>query len=373
MNLSFLRPLYRRPGPWASVYLDATHNTADADQAVGLRWRGLREQLADQGADEPTLQAIDLAVNPDRGVGPGRVGLAVFAAGGQVGLAEPMPHPPATQLASWSTRPQTGMLLAAGHEQIQWVRAVVDRTGAELTAVDTGRLRVRREVSGSQEWPLHLSQQGGWAQARYERSSQVSWDRNQKEVAPRLAALADVIGADVVIVAGDVRARQRFVEALPPRLAGRVVQCDAGSRADGAKTERLDEATAQEVARVAAQRRCEVLDRYRMDLAKGFAAQGMPAVTEAAWHGAPTSLLLAMDGQLPQVWVDPDDPRAVAVDPQVLRDAGVARPEQEFADAALIGAAAATDADAYVIDGGEQQLLDGVGAILRYQDLSARS
>ena len=68
MNLSFLRELYQRPGPWASVYLDATHNTADGDQAVGLRWRGLREQLAAQGADEETLAAMDLAVNSGQAV-----------------------------------------------------------------------------------------------------------------------------------------------------------------------------------------------------------------------------------------------------------------------------------------------------------------
>ncbi|HEY2670826.1 MAG TPA: Vms1/Ankzf1 family peptidyl-tRNA hydrolase [Rugosimonospora sp.] len=371
MNLSFLRPLYERPGPWASVYLDATHNRTDADQAILLRWRGLREELADQGADELTLVAMDIAVNPDRGVAPGRVGLAVFAAEGRVALAEPLPQPPPVQVATWSPRPQTGMLLSAGHEQVQWVRVVVDRTGAQLTAVDTGRLRINKEVAGSQEYPIHDSQQGGWAQARYERSTNVSWDRNQKDVVPRLTAIVDALGADIIIVAGDVRARQMLIDRLPVRLSGRVVESDTGSRALGAEQQHLDDITAQEVARVAGHRRCEVLDRYRMDLTRGFAAQGMPAVTEAAWHGAPAFLLLSTGAELPRLWVDPDDSRAVAVDPQVLRDAGVAHPEEETADAALIGAAAATDADAFAISMEEERLLDGVGAILRYQDRSA--
>ncbi|GAA5183243.1 Vms1/Ankzf1 family peptidyl-tRNA hydrolase [Rugosimonospora acidiphila] len=372
MNLSFLRPLYQSPGPWASVYLDATHNRTDSDQAILLRWRALREELADQGADEETLVAMDIAVNPDQGVAPGRVGLAVFASGGRVALAEPLPQPPPVQVATWSPRPQTGMLLSTGHEQVQWVRAVVDRTGAQLTAVDSGRLRINKAVSGSQEYPIHVSEQGGWAQARYERSANVSWDRNAKDVVPRLTAIVDALGADIIIVAGDVRARQFLIDRLPARLSERVVESDTGSRALGAEQQHLDDVTAQEVARVSGHRRCEVLDRYRMDLAKGFAAQGMPAVTEAAWHGAPAFLLLSAGAELPMLWVDPDDFRAVATDPQVLRDAGVQRPEQETADAALIGAAAATDADAFAIDLAEERLLDGVGAILRYQDRSAR-
>jgi hypothetical protein len=373
VNLSFLRPLYQRPGPWASVYLDVTHNHADADQAIMLRWLSLREDLMAQGADEQTLIAMDDAVNPDAGVAPGRVGLAVFAANGRVSLAEPLPDPPAVQVATWSPRPQTGMLLVTGHEQVQWVRAVVDRGGAQLTAVDTGRLRINKEVSGSEEYPMHPSGQGGWAQARYERSTRLSWDRNQQEVVPRLTAMADALGADVIVVAGDAQARQSLIGRLPAHLADRIVECDEGSRAPGAETENLDEATAEAVAQVAAQRRCEVLDRYRMDLSKGFAAQGMPAVTEAAWHGAPAFLLLATGADRPPIWIDPDDPRAVALDPQVLHDAGVECPQLETADAALIGAAAATHADVFAINAEEEQLLDGVAAILRFQDLSAQA
>ena len=37
MELSFLRPLYARPGPWASVYLDASRDTADASSAHATR------------------------------------------------------------------------------------------------------------------------------------------------------------------------------------------------------------------------------------------------------------------------------------------------------------------------------------------------
>lgn len=382
MNLSFLRELYQRPGPWASVYLDATHNTADGDQAVGLRWRGLREQLAAQGADEETLAAMDLAVNSGQAVdtvpsvgppaGSGRVGLAVFATHGRVALAQPLPRPPVRESATWSRRPQTGPLVAGAAEQVRWVRAVVDRTGGTLTAADAGHLRIDRDVPTAEEYPKHKSGQGGWSQLNFERSTVTVWDRNVHNVVDAVTEAADRMGADVVIVAGDVRARQMLIDRLPKRMAGRVVESDVGNRAPGGDPSTLDDVTAEAVARVARDRRMELLDRYRMDLSRGRAREGVAPVSEAAWHASMDVLLLSDDSQFAgsepplQVWIDPDDPRAIAPDAGVLRDVGVSGPERENAIAALIAAAAAEDAEVVTVDPSVQRLTDGIGAITRY-------
>ena len=382
MNLSFLRELYQRPGPWASVYLDATHNTADGDQAVGLRWRGLREQLAAQGADEETLAAMDLAVNSGQAIdtvpsvgppaGSGRVGLAVFATHGRVALAQPLPRPPVRESATWSRRPQTGPLVAGAAEQVRWVRAVVDRTGGTLTAADAGHLRIDRDVPTAEEYPKHKSGQGGWSQLNFERSTVTVWDRNVHNVVDAVTEAADRMGADVVIVAGDVRARQMLIDRLPKRMAGRVVESDVGNRAPGGDPSTLDNVTAEAVARVARDRRLELLDRYRMDLSRGRAREGVAPVSEAAWHASMDVLLLSDDSQFAssepplQVWIDPDDPRAIAPDAAVLRDVGVSGPERENAIAALIAAAAAEDAEVVTVDPSEQRLTDGIGAITRY-------
>jgi hypothetical protein len=391
VNVSFLRELYQRPGPWASVYLDATHNTADGDQAVGLRWRGLREQLAAQGADEPTLVAMDRAVDTgnDTGVGPGagpdkqtlagagpggvpgRVGLAVFAAHGRVALAEPLPRPPVREQATWSPRPQTGPLIAAGHDQVRWVRAVVDRAGGTLTAADAGHLRINRDVPTAERYPKHKSGQGGWSQLNYERSTVTVWDRNVHDVVDAVTDAADRMGADVVIVAGDVRARQMLIDRLPKRLAGRVVESETGSRAPGADQSTLDDVTAGAVARVARDHQLELLDRYRMDLSRGRARDGVAPVSEAAWQAAVDVLLLTDDSDFvgarpPLLWIDPDDPQVVATDPAMLRELGVSGAEQENAIAALIAAAAVGNAEVVTVDPNDVVLTDGVGAITRY-------
>ncbi|MGH3319088.1 MAG: hypothetical protein ACRDN9_02720 [Streptosporangiaceae bacterium] len=48
MNLSFLAPLYDRPGPYASVYLDTSRTVEDASHQMELRWRAVRGGLAEQ-------------------------------------------------------------------------------------------------------------------------------------------------------------------------------------------------------------------------------------------------------------------------------------------------------------------------------------
>ncbi len=381
MNVSFLRELYQRPGPWASVYLDATHNTADGDQAVGLRWRGLREQLAAQGADEPTLAAMDFALNtgyatnvvPAVGppAGPGRVGMAVFASHGRVALAEPLPRPPVREQASWSRRPLTGPLIAAAQDQVRWVRAVVDRAGARLTAADAGHLRMDRDVPPTERYPTHRSGKGGWSQQNYDYSAMNVWNRNVNGVSEAVTDAADRMGADVIIVAGEVRARHMLMDKLPKRLADRVVETEAGHRAAGSDPSTLDDATAEAVARVAHDHRMELLDRYRMDLSRGRAREGLAPVSEAAWQAAVDVLLLTDDndfvGAEPAlVWIDPEDPRVVATDPAVLREVGVSGAEQEDAISALIAAAAAGDAEVVTVDPNDVVLTDGVGAITRY-------
>jgi Bacterial archaeo-eukaryotic release factor family 2 len=247
----------------------------------------------------------------------------------------------------------------------------VDRAGGTLTAADSGHLRIDRDVPTAERYPKHKSGKGGWSQLNYERSTVTVWDRNVHNVVDAVTDAADRMGADVVIVAGDVRARQMLIDRLPKRLAGRVIESDTGNRVPGGDPSTLDDVTAEAVARVARDHRMELLDRYRMDLSRGRARDGVAPVSEAAWQAAVDVLLLTDDNdfagaQPVMVWIDPEDPRAVATDPALLREVGVSGAEQENAIAALIAAAAAGDAEVVTVDPNDVVLTDGVGAITRY-------
>ncbi|WIM96339.1 hypothetical protein ACTOB_008528 [Actinoplanes oblitus] len=94
MRLNLLRPLYERPGPWASVYLDTSRDTGDTARAVEDRWFAARDTLADAGCDPPTVHALEDAVLDHHPEVPGRQGFALFATAGEVITRQALPEPP---------------------------------------------------------------------------------------------------------------------------------------------------------------------------------------------------------------------------------------------------------------------------------------
>ncbi len=331
MNSRFLRPLYERPGPWASIYLDTSVDTFDARRRIELLWATAEAELAEAGADAATRAALTTAVGRHKGTG--RHGLALFATGGTVVLARPLPEPPVRSAATWGPLPSVLPLLAALGEQAHWLRVLVDRTGGDLV-LDAGGLP--RTVRGSQHYPMTKAAPGGWSQPRYQRSAENSWMHNAKEVADQVTRTAAETGADVVVLAGEVRERQLLAEHLPPAVADRVVQTDAGSRASGADLEPLDEATEQAVRGVVERRYAQVLDDYRAGRAHGLAVAGRSAVrTPLEW------------GQVKTLLLSPELPA-------------------EAADG-LVQAAVTEDADVVLVGPDQEPLPEGVGAVLRFQ------
>ncbi len=190
MDLSFVRPLFDRPGPWVSVYLDASRDSENAAHEVDLRWRALRERLSDQKADEATLDAVQAAVH-DHPTQAGRYGLAVFAAGGEAVAVELLSAPPPADEAAYDTLPHAMPLVAQRGEEVSYVRVLADRTGADLEGLAAGGVPRRREVQGSETFPLRKVNAGGWSHRRYQQAAEEAWKRNAEDVAAAAVDLAD--------------------------------------------------------------------------------------------------------------------------------------------------------------------------------------
>jgi len=391
MDLSFLRALYVHPGPWASAYLDATPDTADAARAVSLRWRGLRESLAGQGAGAAVLTAMDRALD---GVPaePDRRGIALFAseAAPDDVTVERLPTPPRADLARFGALPHTMPLIAQRGEEVGWLRVVADRTGGEVSAFDTGGVRpgasvpppgeagavpptgtVRRSetVRGHESYPIRKVKPGGWSQARYQREAETTWRRNTGDVAAAATDLADALGPDVLVVAGDVRARQLVLDQLPQRWRERAVVTDAGTRAAGADPEPLDEATTIAVADVADRRTRDAVDKFGAQEGLG---NGLAAVVTALRREQVEAMLIVDDpSSTDELWIGPE-PAQLALDPTQLLAMGVEEPVRVRADAALVRAITGTGADLVLVGPDDADLRHGVGAILRYADEATR-
>ena len=132
MRLDFLQPLLTVPGPFATAYVDVSRNDESAAHEIELRWRGLREQLAEQGTPAPTLDAMAPVVLAPTGAS-GAHGRVVVAAGGQVVFERVLPHPPQPDLGVYELLPHLLPMVRQHAWLVPYVLVVADRQGADVS------------------------------------------------------------------------------------------------------------------------------------------------------------------------------------------------------------------------------------------------
>ncbi|MGN6333468.1 MAG: baeRF2 domain-containing protein [Motilibacteraceae bacterium] len=368
MPLTDLAPVSTATGPFASAYLDTTHTTPDADTLIDGRWRAQRARLAEQGADEATLAAMDEVVGFDP-QHPGPQGQAVVAAGGRVLLVEHLPAPPRREVARWSTVPHLMPLVVQRASVVPHVVVVADRIGAEVTAYGPGG-EAHEEVEGSDLY-IRKVQAGGWSQRRYQDTAEEMWKHNADQVAQRVDALVKETGARLVVAAGDTRALVALEEHLGEAAKAVLVRVEEGGRAEGADREGLQRHVERLVAEVAAREELALLDRFREQRGQmSRAVEGLAGVVEAARKAQiDTVLLVDRPDSTATLWAGAE-PLALGTSAEEVRALGVDEPFEDRADALLVRALAGSDASLVVVPGEEEPLLDGIGAVLRYADAS---
>ncbi|GAA2401624.1 Vms1/Ankzf1 family peptidyl-tRNA hydrolase [Nonomuraea africana] len=337
MRLDFVRPMYERHGPYASVYLSGL-NTDDRQR----RWRSLRDGMEE--ADQNTLDALEEVATD---AAPGQ---ALFAAGGEVVLAEKLAEPPQQELARWSPLPHVTPLLMLRGENVPHLRVIVDHAGAEVTVFGGGS--PRRTTVVAEPWPLQKTAQGGWSQKRYERAVDEAWERNAQAVAKEIDEQVRRIGAELVVVAGEPKSRSLLCDHLGTKASDRVMMVEHGSRADHGRFESDAEITLDAWIE---RRRTELLDRHR----EAEGPVGIEQVARALREGRVHAVLLP--GELPEpVWTGVGGTQ-LSTDADELRRWGVEAPVQDRADSALVRAAAMTDAELWF-----SPEVKEVSAVIRY-------
>ncbi|MFJ4716691.1 hypothetical protein [Streptomyces sp. NPDC088785] len=320
MDLAFLTPLCDRPGPWASVYVDAARlrdSTADERTQESL---GMQRALVAAGADQATCHAVRMAVDELRHADE-PVGRAFFATGGEVVLDPVLSAPPPGTSVRWAALPHTAPLLDLAGEEPLCLVARVDHACADLTLWPDGPQGAEQHV------PLGAAD---------------GLDLGAAEIAEVLARCQAETRADLVLLVGDDD-----------------TEC-------AAVRERLARARAEHVALRAAHE----ADLFAAARGRGEeAAEGVPALLDAAREHRIAQLLIRADGPDAHrsVWVgaEPDQVGVGPHEPAVLgaREAVPAR-----ADDALMRCAAAAGADAVSVAGADPAAgpAGGLGALLRW-------
>jgi hypothetical protein len=369
-----IKALYGGTGPYASVYLDITRANEHGADEVALRWRQLRDQLTTSGADPATVDALSAAAGAHTEIGGAR-GQVLVAAAGQVLFDRSLARPPARSLAYWAPLPHVFDYLASRGPAIACVLVLADRAGAEVMAytadqtADTLPPAIDESVSGSRPYPLHETGRDEWDERHFQNRVQNSWRTNAADVAAEVGQAAKAVAAQLVLLAGDPRARSMLRDDLPGVLAPpvRVVDLDAGGRGHGPSSEALTAAVRDAVLREHWRRRHEVLTHLADNVGRGqFAVTGVEGVVGALQRAQADTVVVCDDPSSPfTAWVGPE-PLQLALREQELRDLGVEQPQLDRFDAALLRAAAGSDAGLLVTPNAHEFIRGGVGALLRF-------
>jgi Bacterial archaeo-eukaryotic release factor family 2 len=356
-----LRDLYRRPGPYASVYIDIR---GTGMQEVWPRWHAVAAELERQGAGVGLL-----AVVRDRvlGAAPGPGMLAVFASRGRVLLAVDMPGGvPRPDLARYEVLPHLLPLLEWLQGRPPHLIAVADRTGADLTLFPGGAVRpVRWTVEGPDD-EIERNAPGGWAQGRYQHRAEDSWEHNAVRVVEELVPAVRRYGVRLLVLAGDLRAVQYLEKHLPARVTKKVIvrHVPGGRSQDGSEHLRAEQLAA-EVRLAVAEWTAAEFDEARAP--GGRAVEGRVATAEALAQGRVGVLLLAPEpGPARPAWFGPSG-TDVAADPETLERAGVRPRRGRLVDVA-VRAALLTGVEVRVLPSADipRAPSEGIGALCRF-------
>jgi len=359
MRTDWIRHLNDSDGPFATVVLDATHDTADATEQYRLRWRDLRERLVDAGADERTLAVLDDAVTgapaPD-----GTAGRVLVADPGSVLLDRHTEVPPERGTASWGPVPELLPVLAAVGEQVPTVVVAIDNTGGEIRAVDGTVETVDSGSSG----PVHKANTAGPGEGGADARVEETWKRNAQAVAERVDKLVRAGNAELLVVAGEAPARARLRDELAPASAEIMAEVE---NTGGTSPSRLEDTVRAAADEVRERRRYEAVASYATasGRAEGLAVTGLSDVVAATRAQAVETLVIDPSSVPGTELLVGASPAAVAEKPEDLLDGGPVTSAP--AVGVLVRAAAAADARVVLAAPGDDvTLVDGLGAVLRF-------
>ena len=357
-------------GPFVTVYLGTEAAVEQAAQQSELRWKTLRRQLEEDGAPGEALAAIDPLVPEAHHLGRT---LAVVADATGIRLVRHEPEPPARDAGWVAPLPRVAPLIEWAQSAVPHLVVLADRAGADIVVFTR-----RADRSGAGEAPvlsvgeesgedpvLRKSNPGGWSQRRYQNRAENQWEQNAKEVADRVASLADETGARLIVVAGDVRALQLLREHLPERTLNLAKEVD-GSRAPGSGLDEVADDVVKLAATVVAEDSVEFLRQFKQERGqRDLAAEGVKATIEALAAARVDTLLIHDDPDDDRTaWFGPE-PGMVAQTKKALTELGVPKPQKARLVDVAIRAAFTTGAAVRIVPS-VGSVKQGIGAILRF-------
>ncbi|HJR26577.1 MAG TPA: Vms1/Ankzf1 family peptidyl-tRNA hydrolase, partial [Acidimicrobiales bacterium] len=301
LSLEDLTGVLEQPGPFLTVYLRTDPHVENAAQRSELRWKSLRSELVDAGAPEEALAVVDDLVPEAHQLGET---LATVVVDGRVAVVEHLDAVIEPDRGSWARLPDLLPLLRWRQDHPRFVVVLADRGGADVLVHRGAGVEPARDEVGDGD-PERKVKPGGWSQARYQQRAEDDWLHTAKEVAEEVTRAVRQVDPRIVVLGGDVRARELILDQLPSEGRDRVHQIEPGRATDGSEAER-DEEVRRLVATAVAEDTVALLDKYREELGQhDRAAEGAAATIDALNRGAVDVLLLGETDDERSAWVGP--------------------------------------------------------------------
>ena len=378
MRLDWLTAHLPTDAELITVVLDSTRESESGEQAVRTRWQDLRRSLQAEGAGDDALAQLDEQLSVPSHVG-GRHG-RVLVAGPRAVYVDRLLHQGLADSGAVVYRgPHAFPLARVADETVRFLLVEADRSGADITLYDTATHEVRDTegqtvVQGDHD-ELSKVRSGGAHHRRIQARVEDSWERNAETVAHELDRIVSERNPELILLTGDVRAVALVQEALGSHAQEITGHLEGGSRAEGVHEEAFNEKLGAALVEFRLRRREAVLDRFRQEMGRDQAATtGLSNVVDVLRKGQVDELVLSDAAAGPpsslreqRLWVG-DSALQLGTSKDEVTGLGSGTAEEVRADLALGAAVIESGAGITVVDEASVDLVDGVGAILRWHD-----
>jgi hypothetical protein len=343
MKTTRIADLYAQPGPFASVHIDVSRDSENAELQVELQARAACDQLREQGAPDDVVKMLqELLVENTRTPAP--VSRTIVATEGAGVVFDKLVHENTEQpSASWGPLPDLGAWLQSEDSNTPFVLAVVNHEGGDVAAYVTDAAEPTAQTSvGESSEIINKVKGGGWGHMRYQNASENVWSDNAEAVVDEIRTHVRK-GFRLVLLAGDPKSKSMVRELLGDSGPAELLEIEeGGGRSEDGGDEVLQEAVRERLAEHAVAHRLEIGNDLKDRLGRDHAvATGVRDVADAFVRGQVDTLLL-----------DPSAAAELQLDPGnhpglVLGSGTVDEPVR--ADLALVAAAAMTSAEVTVV------------------------
>lgn len=361
-----LSELVRLPGPWASVYIDVSGDRSDPEGLASSRRRSVRDSLGRAGAPESLVELIDEVLGEPLGA-PSPLTRCILAREGRIEYADTVMGSPAGEVASYGQTPLLVPLIGQRRLEMCYLVVEAGRDAGDIALYRTGDAgaELTETIQGRTD-ALHKVQVGGWSHLRWQHHSEEIWKQNEAQLAAAVDALVLEHRPRLVVVSGDIRARQLLMDAFSVATRELVEELPVHTRADGGSPTALQDFVESRLDAITGADLDALLDRLRQEIGRGEASgvSGTGWVVHALQQAQVETLFLDPAGLAERTLLALDDAPWVAAAPEEAPPAGIVGSVD--AAEAMVRAAILTDAQIRVVRSGQLPGDQPVAALLRW-------